>query len=198
LTADYLVSDSHALRAGELAVVHAAAGGVGLLLVQLAKLAGARVLGLTSSREKAAAARALGADWTASYDEDWAEIARARSADGRGADVVYDSVGVTLSRSLDAARVGGHVVFYGMSGGDPAPVEPRRLMDGSKSLTGGDLWNVLTSSTERIRRSRRLFDRVTRGELKATIARAFTLDQGAEAHALLESRGVIGKILLLP
>jgi len=198
LTAQYLVRDSHVLRAGELAVVHAAAGGVGLLLVQLAKLAGASVLALTSSAAKADAARAAGADWTASYDEDWPSIARERSAGKRGADVVYDAVGSTLQRSLDAARVGGHVVFYGMAGGDPAPVDPRRLMDESKSLTGGDLWNVLTSAQERERRAGELFALVARGDLRVTIAATFPLASGAEAHRMLEGRGVIGKVLLLP
>lgn len=198
LTAQYLVRDSHVLRAGELAVVHAAAGGVGLMLVQLAKLAGASVLALTSSAAKADAARAAGADWTASYDEDWPSIAHQRSAGKRGADVVYDAVGSTLQRSLDAARVGGHVVFYGMAGGDPAPVDPRRLMDESKSLTGGDLWNVLTSAAERERRSGELFALVARGDLRVTIAATFPLACGADAHRLLEGRGVIGKVLLLP
>jgi NADPH2:quinone reductase len=198
LTAQYLVRDSHVLRAGELAVVHAAAGGVGLMLVQLAKLAGASVLALTSSAAKAEAARAAGADWTASYDEDWPSIAHERSAGKRGADVVYDAVGSTLQRSLDAARVGGHVVFYGMAGGDPAPVDPRRLMDESKSLTGGDLWNVLTSDAERKRRSDELFALVAQGDLRVTIAATFPLARGADAHRLLEGRGVIGKVLLLP
>jgi NADPH2:quinone reductase len=197
LTAQYLVRDSHALRAGELAVVHAAAGGVGLLLTQLAKLSGARVLALVSSPAKADAALGAGADWTASYDEDWPRVARARSTNARGADVVYDSVGVTLPKSLDAARVGGHVVFYGMAGGDPPPVNPRRLMDESKSLTGGDLWNVLTSNAERVRRSSELFDLALRGQLRVTIAKSFLLERGADAHALLEGRGVIGKVLLL-
>jgi NADPH2:quinone reductase len=198
LTAQYLVRDSHPLRVGELAVVHAAAGGVGLLLTQLAKLAGARVLALVSSPAKAEAAMAAGADWTASYDEDWPRVARARSTNACGADVVYDSVGVTLPKSLDAARIGGHVVFFGMAGGDPPPVNPRRLMDESKSLTGGDLWNVLTSNAERVRRSSDLFNLVARGQLCVTIAQTFPLERGADAHALLEGRGVIGKVLLLP
>ncbi len=198
LTAQYLVRDSHVLRAGELAVVHAAAGGVGLLLVQLAKLAGARVLALSSSPAKADAARAAGADWTASYDEDWPAIAHDVSAGKRGADVVYDAVGSTLQRSLDAARTGGHVVFYGMAGGDPAPVDPRRLMDESKTLTGGDLWNVLTSGAERRRRAGELFACVAQGDLRVTIAATFPLARGADAHRRLEGRGVIGKVLLLP
>ncbi len=197
LTAHYLIHDSHRITPGEIVVVHAAAGGVGLLLTQLAARAGARVLGLVSSEAKAAAARRAGAEQTILYSADWPAVVRA-FADGRGADVIYDSVGTTLDQSLTATRTGGHVVFYGMAGGDPAPVDPRRLMDESKSLTGGDLWNVLTSAQERRRRSAELFGLLERGELSATIAKTFALSNGAEAHALLEGRGVIGKIVLLP
>lgn len=199
LTAHYLAHDSHPVRASEDAVVHAAAGGVGLLLVQVLKRLGARVLGLTSSPQKAEAVRGAGADEVALYGSgDWVAAARAFSRDGRGADVVYDSVGSTLGQSLDAARVGGRVVFYGMAGGDPAPVDPRRLMDESKTLTGGDLWNVLTSREERIRRANALFGWVRDGSLAVRIERTFPLRDGAAAHALLESRATSGKILLIP
>ncbi len=197
LTAHYLVHDSHALGAGELAVVHAAAGGVGQLLVQLAKHAGARVLAVASSDEKCALARRIGADDAVRSDDDWVARAQALGA-GRGADVVYDSVGSTLDASLRAARVGGHVVFYGMAGGDPAPVDPRRLMDESKTLTGGDLWNVLTSHEERVRRSDAIFELIASGALRVEIAGRVPLARGAEAHTLLESRTVTGKLLLIP
>jgi NADPH:quinone reductase len=197
LTAQYLTRDSHPLQAGETAVVHAAAGGVGLLLVQIAKLLGARVLGLTSSAEKAAAAREAGADAVFLYGEDW--VARVREATGgRGADVAFDSVGTTVPESFAAVRTGGHVVFYGMAGGRPAPVDPAMLMDTSKRITGGDLWNVLTSREERVRRAGELFDWLRTGRLSVRIAARFPLAHGAEAHAFLESRGSIGKVLLLP
>ena len=84
--------------------------------------------------------------------------------------MVYDSVGATLEGSLRAAKTGGHVVFYGMAGGDPAPVDPRRLMDESKSLTGGDLWNVLRTRDDRITRARDLFGWIESGALKVTVA----------------------------
>ena len=197
LTAHYLVHDSHLLRAGEVALVHAAAGGVGLLLTQMAKHAGAVVLALASSVEKAARARAAGADHAWTYDGNWVERARAASPGGRGVDVVYDSVGSTLEDSLSAARIGGHVVFYGMAGGDPAPVNPRRLMDESKTLTGGDLWNVLTSSHERVHRSREIFALIAAGKLSVTISASFPLSRGAQAHELLESRRTVGKIILV-
>ena len=191
LTAQYLVRDSHPLKAGETVLVHAAAGGVGLLLVQMAKAIGAKVVGLVSSDAKAAAVREAGADEVLLSSSDWVAAAK-------GADVAYDSVGSTLMQSLDAVRTGGHVVFYGMAGGDPPPVDPRYLMDTSKSLTGGDLWNVLTSYEDRLRRSGELFAWVRSGALKVNIAARFPLVEGGAAHAVLESRASSGKVLLIP
>jgi NADPH2:quinone reductase len=115
-----------------------------------------------------------------------------------GVDVVFDSIGRTMHDSLRAARIGGHVVFYGMAGGDPDPVDPRILMDGSKSLTGGDLWNVLRSAEDRRSRSTELFARVRAGALKVAIDARYPLADGAAAHAHLESRRALGKILLIP
>jgi NADPH2:quinone reductase len=197
LTAHFLVNDSRALRQGEVAVIHAAAGGVGGLLVQMAKQKGAMVLAVTSTREKAQVASGFGADVSILASDDWVEHARAMS-NGKGADVVYDSVGATLERSLTAARVGGQVVFYGMAGGNPAFVDPRRLMDESKTLTGGDLWNVLTSSAERLRRAAALFALMESGQLSVPLAARFPLARGADAHRHLESRTVTGKVLLIP
>ncbi|MBZ5644954.1 MAG: quinone oxidoreductase [Acidobacteriia bacterium] len=198
LTAHYLVHDSYALRAGDEVLVHAAAGGVGLLLAQIAAKKGARVVGLVSAEGKRAAVRAAGASAVVLYGEEWALRARAETPFARGFDVVYDSVGSTLRGSLRAAKIGGHVVFYGMSGGDPEPVDPRLLMDESKTLTGGDLWNVLTSHDERVRRAGELFAAVRRGELTVTIGGTFALADGRRAHETLEGRGSIGKLLLLP
>jgi NADPH2:quinone reductase len=191
LTAQYLVRDSHAVKAGETVLVHAAAGGVGLLLVQMAKRLGARVIGLVSTDAKAAAALGAGADEVLLSGSDWASAAR-------GADVAFDSVGSTLMRSFEAVRTGGHVVFYGMAGGDPPLVDPRMLMDTSKTLTGGDLWNVLVSREERMRRGAELFTWVREGALKVHIAAKFPLAEGAAAHAFLESRASSGKVLLIP
>jgi NADPH2:quinone reductase len=190
LTAQYLIRDSYRVRAGEVAVVHAAAGGVGLLLVQLLKHAGAHVIAFASTKEKCDAALSYGAHEAYTY-EDWPQRAR-------GANVIYDSIGVTLDASIDAVKVGGTVVFYGMAGGDPKPVNPRVLMDGSKTLTGGDLWNVLTSHDERVRRASELFDLVRTGALCVPIAARFPLRDGARAHEFLESRSAIGKVLLIP
>jgi NADPH2:quinone reductase len=198
LTAQYLVSDSYRVRPGDDVLVHAAAGGVGQLLVQLAVRAGGRVLGLTSSAHKRLAAERAGCDRVVLLRDDWVMAARAWSRGGRGADVAYDSVGGTLDDSLRAARVGGTVVFYGMAGGDPAPVDPRRLMDESKALVGGDLWNVLTTPAERVRRAGALFALVRGGALRVEVARAFPLADGAAAHRFLEGGESAGKVLLVP
>lgn len=200
LTAQYLIRDSHRVRSGEKVLVHAAAGGVGQLLLQLARAEGANVLALASTAEKCAVALAVGADAAATYDQDWVALAREFGLrDGlSGMDVAYDSVGTTVHDSLRAVRTGGHVVFYGMAGGDPAPVDPRVLMDGSKSLTGGDLWNVLRSAADRRSRSAELFARIREGALSVSIDARYALADGAAAHAHLESRRSLGKILLIP
>ena len=194
LTAQYLVTDSYRVRRGDVAVVHAAAGGVGLLLVQMLKALGASVLGVASSATKRAAVLAAGADAACAYDELSAQTKQLSAS--RGADVVYDSVGRTLGDSLAAARVGGTVVFYGMAAGDPDPVDPRLLMDRSLTLTGGDLWNVLTSASIRRERAAALFAQIRTGQLQPNIAARFALSDGAQAHAYLESRAAIGKVLL--
>jgi len=201
LTAQYLIRDSHLLHAGETVLVHAAAGGVGQLLVQLAVAAGARVLALASTAEKCRIALAAGAQDATTYTDDWVARAQAFGGNpvhGRGVDVAYDSVGSTLLDSLRAIRTGGHVVFYGMAGGDPAPVDPRLLMDGSKTLTGGDLWNVLRTAGDRRTRSAELFDAVRSGKLKVNIDARYPLAEGAAAHVHLESRRAMGKVLLIP
>jgi NADPH2:quinone reductase len=206
LTAQYLVRDSHLVKAGESVLVHAAAGGVGLLLVQMATLLGAQVLGIVSKDAKVQPVLEAGAKEVVLFGDDWSQAARDFSGTNdergivlsEGVDVVYDSVGSTLAMSLEAARTGGHVVFFGMAGGDPVPVDPRYLMDTSKSLTGGDLWNVLRTREDRLQRAGELFDWVRRGLLKVHIAARVLLSEGAEAHRLLESRNTTGKVLLIP
>lgn len=197
LTAHYLTKDSYKIKEGDIVLVHAAAGGVGQLLVQMIKLQGGQVIGLTSSKEKANVAYSAGADYVLLYTEAWCEKAL-KITKGLGVDAVYESVGSTLEESFKAARIGGTVVFYGMAGGNPAPIDPRMLMDTSKTLTGGDLWNVLTTYEERKKRSQQLFDWITAGKLNIQNPTTFSLKNGAEAHRLLESRKSTGKILLIP
>ncbi|PEY39570.1 alcohol dehydrogenase [Bacillus cereus] len=197
LTAHYLTQDSYKVKAGDFVLVHAAAGGVGQLLIQMIKMHGARVIGLTSSKEKAEAAYSAGADHVFLYSTPWRENVLKITKD-HGGDVVYESIGSTLEESFKATKIGGTVVFYGMAGGDPTPVDPRMLMDTSKTLTGGDLWNVLTTYEERKSRSSQLFDWITAGKLHIQNPTTFALENGAEAHRLLESRKSTGKILLIP
>jgi NADPH:quinone reductase len=197
LTAHYLTRDSYPVKKGDTVLVHAAAGGVGQLLVQMTNLLGGRVIGLTSSEQKAEAAKAVGAGEVFLYKNDWkAQVLEITN--GRGVDVVYESVGSTLQDSFDVTRIGGTVVFYGMAGGDPALVDPRMLMDTSKTLTGGDLWNVLTSREERIVRSNELFRWIEDGKVSIAEPTVFALSDGQEAHRYLESRKSTGKILLIP
>ena len=197
LTAHYLTQDSYKVKAGDFVLVHAAAGGVGQLLLQMIKMRDAQVIGLTSSKEKAEAAYSAGADRVFLYSESWHEEIL-QVTKGHGVDVVYESIGSTLEESFKATKIGGTVVFYGMAGGDPAPVDPRMLMDTSKTLTGGDLWNVLTTYEERKNRSSQLFAWITAGKLNIQTPTTFALENGAEAHRLLESRKSTGKILLIP
>ncbi|MBM7692951.1 NADPH2:quinone reductase [Peribacillus deserti] len=197
LTAQYLTHDSYPLKAKDSVLIHAAAGGVGQLLTGIAKHMGAKAIGLTSSEQKRETALKAGAEEVYLYDEDWKAKVLA-ATDGKGVDVVYESVGSTLTDSFQAARIGGTVVFFGMAGGDPAPVDPRMLMDTSKTLTGGDLWNYLTSSEERINRSSRLFEWIRNGAIRIAPPAVFSLKDGREAHALIESRKSTGKILLIP
>jgi NADPH2:quinone reductase len=196
LTAQFLLEDSHAVQAGETLLVHAAGGGVGQLLVQLARSKGASVIALASSDAKRHAALAAGAGHAVDAGAGWQE--RVRALVPAGVDVVYDSVGRTLADSLALARTGGTVVFYGMAAGDPDPVDPRVLMDRSLTLVGGDLWNVLTSADARQQRADRLFAAVRSGGLAVAIAARVPLREGARAHALLEGRGSAGKVLLIP
>jgi NADPH:quinone reductase len=196
LTAHYLTKDSFSIKKGDLALVHAAAGGVGQLLIQIIKLLGGTVIGLTSSDEKRQNALTAGAGSVFLYSENWKEQIMNITSE-KGVDVVYDSVGSTLMDSFEVTSIGGTVVFFGMAGGDPVKVDPRMLMDTSKTLTGGDLWNVLSSHEERVIRSRELFQWIEDGKVKISET-VFPLSEGKKAHEFIESRKSTGKILLIP
>jgi NADPH2:quinone reductase len=193
LTAQFLVRDAHPLKPEDRVLVHAASGGVGTLLLQLIRRQGAKAIGLVSKEWKRSLALAAGATVVLSYTEDWVEQSK-----DFGVNVIYDSVGSTLPQSLEAVRTGGQVVLFGMAGGTPPLVDPRLLMDGSKTITGGDLWNVLTDRTTRLQRSSELFQWIEDGSLKINVGARVALAQGAEAHRLLESGSQTGKILLIP
>lgn len=196
LTAHYLATDSHKTAKGETILIHAVAGGVGQILTQISKLLGANVIGLTSSSDKAKVAFEQGADHVFLYNNDWkSDVLKITP---NGVDVVYDSIGSTLMDSFEITKECGQVVFFGMAGGDPAPVDPRMLMDGSKTLTGGDLWSYLNSKEERIKRANQLFQWIIEGKVTLSTPTSFKLSEGKLAHDYLESRKSTGKIILIP
>jgi NADPH2:quinone reductase len=196
LTAHYLATDSHKTQKGETVLIHASAGGVGQFLTQISKLLGATVVGLTSSASKAEMALKNGADKVFLYTADWKN--QVLTFCSNGVDVVYDSVGSTLSDSFEVTKECGQVVFFGMAGGDPAFINPRMLMDTSKTLTGGDLWSYLTSKEERIKRVHQLFDWISSNQITIAKPTVFKLSEGRKAHDFLESRKSTGKIILIP
>lgn len=196
LTAHYLATDSHKTLKGETVIIHAVAGGVGQFLTQISKLLGATIIGLTSSSDKAKIAIEQGADYVFLYNDNWkTSIFKVAP---NGADVVYDSIGSTLNDSFEVTKNCGQVVFFGMAGGDPEPVDPRMLMDTSKTLTGGDLWSYLTTREERIKRANQLFTWITEGKISLATPTSFKLSEGKQAHDYLESRKSTGKIILIP
>lgn len=200
MTAHYLSHDTYPLREGDVALVHAAAGGVGLLLVQLAKMRGATVLGTVSTEEKARLAREAGADELILYtQEDFTARVRALTGGG-GADVVYDSVGqATFDGSLSSLRPRGYMVSFGQSSGPVPPVDPLKLSShGSLYLTRARLADYVAERSELLRRASDLFGWIERGELKVRIDRVLPLEEAAEAHRLLEGRATSGKLLLKP
>ncbi|HEX9151868.1 MAG TPA: zinc-binding dehydrogenase, partial [Flavobacterium sp.] len=152
--------------------------------------------GLTSSAEKGEVALKNGADKVFLYSEDWKS--QVLSFCPNGVDVVYDSIGSTLSDSFEVTKNCGQVVFFGMAGGDPDFINPRMLMDTSKTLTGGDLWSYLTSKEERIKRAHQLFDWITNSQITIAAPTVFKLSDGKKAHDYLESRKSTGKIVLIP
>lgn len=198
LTAHYLVTSVHAVADGTVLLVHAGAGGVGLLLIQLAKARGATVLATVGGAEKAALARGAGADTVLDYDDVAARV-RDRT-DGRGVDVVYDGVGAsTFDGSLGSLRRRGTLALFGAASGPVPAVDPAVLMrGGSLVLTRPSLGDFLQSPEERAWRYRELFDAVTAGELDVRIGARYPLAEAAEAHRALEGRRTTGKVLLLP
>jgi len=200
MTADYLVYGVRETEPGDVALVHAAAGGTGQLLVQMLKQAGARVIGTCSTQEKAALARAAGADEVILYTEaDFAAEAR-RLTDGRGVDVVYDSVGkTTFDGSLKALKPRGLMVLFGQSSGAVPAVDLQRLnQHGSLFVTRPSLAHYVATREELAMRASAVLTAIALGELKVRIDKRFPLTQAADAHRYLEGRETRGKVLLLP
>ena len=200
MTAHYLAKSTYPLKTGETALVHAAAGGVGQLLVQIAKRQGARVIGTVSTEEKARLAREAGADEIILYTQtDFVKETR-RLTEGVGAHVVYDSVGkTTFEGSLDSLRTRGYLVLFGQSSGPVPPFDPQVLnRKGSLFLTRPSLVHYIATREELLWRSGELFQWIKDGELEVRIDKTFPLSAAAEAHRYMEGRQSRGKVLLIP
>jgi len=200
LTAHYLVNDAHKLKAGETALVHAAAGGVGLLLVQMARMIGARVIGTASSQEKADLARSAGADEVIVFTQQDFDPEVKRLTGGKGVDVVYDGVGkATFEKNLNVMRLRGMLVLYGMSSGPVPPVDPAKLSEKGSLYMARTALAHFTATREELRaRSGALFEMIANGKLNLRIAKTYSLAEAAQAHRDMEARKIAGKLLLIP
>jgi NADPH2:quinone reductase len=200
MTAHYLTRSTFPLQPGDTALVHAAAGGTGLLIVQMAKAVGARVIGTTSTAEKAGIAREAGADEVILYGQQDFEDEAKRLTGNRGVDVVYDSVGAsTFEKSLNSLRPRGTLVSFGQSSGPLSPLNPALLAQkGSLYLTRPILSHYIAKREELTWRTSDIFGWLTEGKLKLRIDRAYPLSEAQQAHRDLESRKTKGKLLLIP
>ena len=200
MTAHYLTFSTYPLKAGETALVHAAGGGTGQMLVQVAKRCGARVLGTVSSDEKAILAREAGADEVILYTRVDFEAEVKRLTNNAGVDVVYDSVGKdTFDKGLNCLRRRGCMVLYGASSGPVPPVDPQILnAKGSLYLTRPYIGHYTADRAELLERANDVLNWLAAGELKVRIDKTFPLMEVAEAHRYLEGRQSKGKILLIP
>lgn len=198
MTAHYLVTSVYPVGAESTALVHAAAGGAGGMLLQMAKQRGARVFA-TASTAKLDLVRELGADVVIDYtSEDFAEVVR-RETDGRGVDVVYDSVGrTTIDGSIDALAVRGMLALFGQASGVVPTIDPSRFAKKSAFFTRPSLGHYTLTRDELLWRSRELFDSIRSGSVRVRIDRELPLRDAAEAHRLLEGRKTAGKLVLAP
>jgi len=199
MTAHYLSHDTYPLKKGETALVHAAAGGVGLLLVQMARGIGARVIGTVSTEEKAKLAREAGADDVILYTQTDFEAETRRLTGGRGVDVVYDSVGkTTFEKGLDILRPRGYMVLFGGSSGPVPPFDLIQLSQkGSLYVTRPTLTHYVATREDLEMRAGAVFSMIAAGKLKLRIAHTYPLQDATQAHRDLEARRTTGKLLLL-
>jgi NADPH:quinone reductase len=200
MTAHYLTHSTYPLKKGETALLHAAAGGVGLLLIQIAKQLGATVIGTVSTEAKAKLAKEMGADHLILYTQSDFLAEVKKLTDGRGANVVYDSVGqTTFDKSLDCLRPRGYLVLFGQSSGPVPPFDPGKLAaKGSLFLTRPSLPHYTLERSELLQRANDVFNWTATGKLKVRIDKTFPMAEAAEAHRQLEGRKTTGKVILLP
>jgi NADPH2:quinone reductase len=200
MTAHYLCRSTYALKRGETALVHAAAGGVGLLLVQMAKRLGARVIATAGSDEKARLAREAGADEAIVYTREDFEAETKRMTGGKGVDVIYDGVGkATFEKDLNLLRPRGCLVLFGGASGAVPPFDPIQLSQkGSLYLTRPSLMHYIATREELEQRANDVLGRIAAGELKLRIEHTYALAEAEQAHRDLEGRKTTGKLLLIP
>jgi NADPH2:quinone reductase len=200
MTAHYLACTTYPLAPGDTCLVHAAAGGVGLLLCQIAKMRGARVLGTVSTPEKARLAREAGADATIDYTREDFEVETRKLTGGKGVQVVYDSVGkTTFEKGLSSLAPRGMMALFGQSSGPVGPFDPQLLAQkGSLFLTRPSLFQYIASREELLLRADAVLGWVRDGKLRLRIEHTFPLREAAAAHGALEGRRTTGKVLLLP
>ena len=199
-TMHYLMRSTYPLRAGETALVHAAAGGMGLLLTQLGKKIGATIIGTVSSDEKAKLAREAGADHIINYTQQDFPAEVKRITNQQGVDVVYDGVGkTTFDGSLSVLRPRGYMVLFGGASGAVPPFDPLRLTQlGSLFLTRPTLNHYIAKREELIWRMTEVFNLIAAGDLNIHIGKTYNLNDAAQAHRDLEARKTTGKVLILP
>jgi NADPH:quinone reductase len=200
MTAHYLTHSTYPLKKGDIALVHAAAGGVGLLLVQMAKNLGARVIGTVSSEEKAKLARDAGADEVIFYTKQDFAVETKRLTDGKGVHVIYDGVGkTTFDQDLDCLRPRGYVALFGASSGAPPPFDLGKLAaKGSLFVTRPTLVHHIASHEELQQRASDVLGMIGSGKLKLRIEHLYPLKDAQQAHRELEGRKTTGKLLLIP
>ena len=199
MTAHYLTHSTYPLKEGDTILVHAAAGGVGRLVVQISKLLGATVIGTVSTEEKAEIAKEAGADHAIIYTKSDFEDDVKNITDNKGVDVVYDSVGkATLEKSAKCLKRRGYLVFFGQSSGAVGSIDLSLLSKNGLFVTRPSLNNYVTNHEELLQRSNDLFQWIKSGKLKLRIEKTFPLKEAAEAHNQLESRKTAGKLLLIP
>jgi NADPH2:quinone reductase len=200
MTAHYLTHSTYPLKAGDIALIHAAAGGTGALVVQMAKMLGAHVIATVGSEEKAAVARASGADDVIVYTQQDFEAETKRLTGGKGCHVVYDSVGkATFEKSLNCLRPRGYMVLFGQASGQVDPLNPQVLnQKGSIYLTRPSLGAYIATRDELLWRANDLFTWLAAGKLEVRIDKSFPLAEAAAAHTYLEGRNTKGKVLLIP
>jgi NADPH:quinone reductase len=198
MTAHYLTHSTFPLKAGDTCLVHAAAGGAGGLIVQMAKSLGARVFGTVSTEEKARIAREAGADEVIRYTEQEFDVEARRLTGGRGVDVVYDSVGkTTFEKSLNSLHPRGTLALFGQSSGSVPPFDPSILNSkGSLYLTRPSLGHYLLTREELLWRAGDVLHAIDAGKLRLRIDRTYPLADAASAHRDLESRKTAGKLIL--